>query len=306
MLKQITILITLFLVSHAAGPTGCTYDGTFHSTGVYTCVKGSYTAPLAYGSFSSPLAQRLKITSFTGSFTGQFSGFSSFSTGSFDVNYPASLEIECSSSGTLTLSSSSFTDMGYLQEVTIRYCAIASLASGMLSPFGTLNSLRIEGGSVTTYSADFLTGLTIEPVTTAPEPKGEFVIKDCTLAPTTVPTGAFDALTKARKIQVENTAITTLDSAAFSLTVAVTDLSLADNAITTLDNSIVNSLNGLSNLNLAGNPYDCSCTNLGVLEYASKNLIRTTGPICKTPASYESKISLKYFLKVNYAIYLFL
>lgn len=292
MLTEFVLLFAIVGLAFGAGPTGCSYDGTFHSTGVYTCVKGSYTAPLTYGSFSSPLAQRLKITSFTGSLTGQFSGFASFTT--LDANYPASLEIECSSAGTLTLTSSSFTDMGYLQEVVIRYCTISSLASGMFTPLGTLNSLRIEGGSVTTYSNDFLTGVTIEPVSAAPEPKGEFVIKDCTLSPTTLSAGVFDLLTTARKIRVENAGITTVDSAVFSLTVAVTDISLADNSITTLDNSLFSKLNALSNLNLAGNPYVCSCSAMGVVEYASKNQIRTTGPICDTPAAYKGKEIIYY------------
>ncbi|XP_052097379.1 slit homolog 1 protein-like [Mytilus californianus] len=185
--------------------------------------------------------------------------------------------------------------MGYLQEVTFSFCNIVSLTSGMLSPFGTLNSLRFEGGSIASYSSDFLTGLIVEPVTTTPEPKGELVIKDCTITPTSIPAGTFDALTTVKSIRVENAGVTAIDSSLYNLAVAVDDLSLADNSITTLDSAIFSSLKGLSDINLDGIPYDCSCTSLAFLQAVSQNSIRSAGPICNSPAAYQNKKATKYY-----------
>ncbi|VDI66219.1 Hypothetical predicted protein [Mytilus galloprovincialis] len=296
-INVLNVLLFLLLInfSSSAHPTGCSYDGTLTSTGLYTCDLGSYTAPLAYSSFSSPLPQRLKITGVTGTFTSQLSGFSSFSTGSFDANYPASLELECLSSNSLTLSSVSFTDMGYLQEVKFSFCNIVSLTSGMLSPFGTLNSLRFEGGSIASYSNSFLTGLIVEPVTSTPEPKGELVIRDCTITPTSIPAGTFDVLTTVKSIRVENAGVTAVDSSLYNLAVAVDDVSLADNSITTLDSAVFSSLKGLSDINLDGIPYDCTCSSLVFLQSLSQNSIRSAGPICNTPAAYQNKKATKYY-----------
>jgi hypothetical protein len=116
----------------------------------------------------------------------------------------------------LFLSTGTFTDMGYLQEVKFTHCNIASLTSNMLSNFGSLNSLMFEYGSIASYTADFLTGLTIEAQSVS-VPKGELVIKDCTISPTDIPAGLFDPLTAAKVIRIEHAGVTTINSAAFSL-----------------------------------------------------------------------------------------
>ena len=292
--KHVLLVVLVMLIgsSFGASPTGCSYDSSYSSTGIYTCIFGSYTEPLTYSAFSSPRPQRLKITNLSGSFPAggsAFSGFSSYSSGLFDVNYPASLELVCTGTGTLTLSTGTFTDMGYLQEVKFTHCNIASLTSNMLSNFGSLNSLMFEYGSIASYTADFLTGLTIEAQSVS-VPKGELVIKDCTISPTDIPAGLFDPLTAAKVIRIEHAGVTTINSAAFSLAVKLSYISLSDNSITTLDNNILTGLNSLSTLNLDGLAYDCTCSNLGLLTFASENSVNIpSGLICNTPATYQSK-----------------
>jgi hypothetical protein len=75
-----------------------------------------------------------------------------------------------------------------------------------------------EYGSIASYTADFLTGLTIEAQSVS-VPKGELVIKDCTISPTDIPAGLFDPLTAAKVIRIEHAGVTTINSAAFSLAV---------------------------------------------------------------------------------------
>lgn len=276
--------------SYGAHPTGCSYDSDYSKTGIYTCAFGSYTEPLSYGAFSNPYPQRLKITGLSGSFPAAgtaFSGFSGFSSANFDSNYPASLELVCSSS--ITLASSTFTGMSYLQEVKFSHCSITSLSNGMLGSFGNLNSLIFEYGGVGSYSTDFLTGVSIQ-TQSVPEPKGELVFKDFTLTPTSIPAGVFDAQTSAKSIRIENCGVTAIASTVFGQTTKLTQISITDNPLTTLDNDLFTGLNSLYSVDFNGIQYDCTCSTLGVLTFASDNSITLpSNLICNTPASFQSK-----------------
>ncbi|XP_052097361.1 uncharacterized protein LOC127732368 [Mytilus californianus] len=286
----------LFQIINGTSPTGCSYDSAFSSTGIYTCVFGSYTEPLTYSGFSSPLPQRLMITNLNGNLPASgsaFSGFSSFTSGLFDKNYPAYLDLVCTTSGSITLTTSTFTDMSYLQEVKFSYCNIVSLSNGMLGPFGSLNSLIFEHGSIASYSADFLTSVTIEPLAVA-EPTGELIIKDCSITPTTIPAGVFDGQTSIRTIKLDKAGVTAIDASAFSLTTQLNYISLVDNSITSLESNLFTSIKSLSSIDLGGLAYDCSCSNLDVLTYSNENSVKLPSDlICNTPASYQENKLLK-------------
>jgi len=144
---------------YGAAPTGCTLDETDASTGIYKCDMTSVTPPLAMSSFSSPNAQRLKLYNVNGNFVNKFSGFGSYDSSTQDTNYAASLEIECTSSGTLTLTSASFTDMSHIQVFKITNCAIAAIPSSAFSQFTNLDYFLISGGTIAGLDAGSLTSM---------------------------------------------------------------------------------------------------------------------------------------------------
>jgi hypothetical protein len=130
------------------------------------------------------------------------------------------------------------------------------------------------------------------------------VIKDCTISPTDIPAGLFDPLTAAKVIRIEHAGVTTINSAAFSLAVKLSYISLSDNSITTLDNNILTGLNSLSTLNLDGLAYDCTCSNLGLLTFASENSVNIpSGLICNTPAAFQSKYTYHICEILNVRVY---
>lgn len=292
---KMAALLTIFLATvyisgkvYAVQPTGCSYDSSDSSTGLYTCVWGSYSAPLAFTGFTDPYPQRLRLTGVTGSMgSNSFSGFSSFASNLLDLDYSASLEIVCSSGGTLSLAASTFTDMGYLQELVIRNCDVQTLPTSVFQNLGTLDTLRVEGGSMAALTNNVLTGLTIERLD-VPQPKGELVIKNSQVSGG-IPTGIFDGLTTTKSIILDNIGLTTVDNAYFSLTKAVTSLSLANSGITTVDYALISSLEGLTSLDLGGVLFDCTCDNLWILTYANTHSIELpSGILCNTPTDYQS------------------
>ncbi|VDI39017.1 Hypothetical predicted protein [Mytilus galloprovincialis] len=282
---------------YSAQPTGCTYDSTDASTGIYTCTFGSYTAPLTFTGFTDPYPQRLIINAVSGTLpTNTFSGFSSFAANLIDLDYAASLQVICSSGGTLTISQALFSSMSYLQELKISNCDIQSLPSSVFSNLVTLNSLWIEGGSMNTLASNILTGLSIEKLD-VPVPTAEFVIKNTVVSGNQIPVGMLDGQTLVKSIRFDNIGLTSVDDALFAQNTALTSLSLADNAgITKIETALISTLEGLSSLDLDGIPFECTCDNLWILTHATTNGIALpSGIICGTPAEYQNKKASKYY-----------
>ena len=285
-------LIYILLIRSVFGiqPTGCSYDSSDSSTGIYTCTWGSYTPPLTFNTFSDPYPQRLIIAGVSGTMTSgsSFSGFSSFASNLLDLDYSASLEIVCSSGGSLTISSGTFTDMGYLQELKISNCDIASLPSSVFTNIGTLDSLTIQGGSIASLAADSLTGLTITPLD-VPIPSAALVMKNTAITGNAIPVGMLNGLTAAKSVQLDNLGLTSIDNTLLSLNTALTSLSLANNGFTSIESALISTLDGLSSFDLGGLAFDCSCTNLWILTYATANRIALpSGIVCNSPTDYQS------------------
>ncbi|OWF35450.1 uncharacterized protein LOC110442951 [Mizuhopecten yessoensis] len=300
-MAAIILAVVLCVLSVPGGlgqtfPTGCAYDSTDASVGVYNCDFTAITPPLAYSAFSSPYPQRLRIYKVSGTITsgGLFSGFSSFSTADFDSNYVASLEIECVSNTDTTFEAGAFTDMGYLQGVTIKNCKIPTIAANAFSELNVLNYFRIEGGSIAALDSASFAGLNISKLS-VPDPSGDFTIKNCA-TPGTFPANMLDHLTVTKKFDFNNIGLTEVTTSTFSLNKAVTSIALSNNAITALADNVFSGLDGLSTVDMTGLQWACTCEALWFLEtFTTAGIDIVGGPVCSTPTDYTDKRSTAYY-----------
>lgn len=191
----------------------CTWTD-YGVTPIFECDFSLITLPLYYSQFT-PLPQRLKIFNVNGQLpynspTPSFTGWSSFTTGSIDSNYPVSLEIVCTSGGSLILFAGTFTDMSHVQEVKISNCLLAGgLPNNVFSDFVELDSLIIDGGSITGLNYGALSGLNISTNLNIPSPKGLFAMTNLEIDTTTFPAGFFYPIDMAHSIILDNIATPT-------------------------------------------------------------------------------------------------
>ncbi|KAJ8320464.1 hypothetical protein KUTeg_002051 [Tegillarca granosa] len=288
------IFVVCFLTfSESTVPSGCSYDST-DSVGIYTCDFSQLGFPLVYYGFS-PAPQRLKLKNINGNLpgSGTFSGFSSYSSASFDTNYASSLELECitSAAASLTITGTTFSGMGYVQQLKIKNCYTSSFPTSVFSNIIEVDSLIITGGTAAGLASDSFTGLSIKNLS-VPNSQSLFEMSNTVLPGGTLPANLLSGFTDVKQIVLDNVGLTSISASDLSSNTMLTYLSLKHNSFTTIPSDLFTGLDGLNLLDVTGIDWDCSCDNLWFLEYAITNGIEITeGVICNTPTSYLVKPS---------------
>ncbi|XP_061163140.1 leucine-rich repeat-containing protein 4C-like [Saccostrea echinata] len=296
-MSLISVLVVLAVCSRVYGnPQGCSYDS---SQLLHTCNARAWSLPLAFGTFS-PQPQRILLREVDGELpngtpTGPtFSGFSSISTASFDSNYAPELIIRCTSNGQLIITQAAFADMGWVEELTIEDCDILSLPVQVFSNFGNLNRFAIIGGSIDAMVGDSFTGMNVEKMTTVPDPRGEFVIKNSRLVSGGFAFGALFSQSNVTSVIIENANLKSIQTDMFYALQKMTYLSLSNNPFTYLPTDLFKGINSLTTVELYGIPWACTCTNIWPPSWLESNNITMNGDaVCGSPTAYENvKMSL--------------
>ncbi|XP_033764301.1 phospholipase A2 inhibitor-like isoform X1 [Pecten maximus] len=309
-IRTTLLFVLLSLCEYISGqsfPSGCSYSSATGTPGIFTCDFASVTLPLTFSTFSSPYPQRLVINNIDGQLpasspSASFSGFSSMSTANLDTNYPASLEVKCTTNGNLVLFAGTFSGLSYMQELKITNCIMSGgLPNNVFSDFGDLDSLIIDGGSISSLNADSLSGLNITKLS-IPNAMGMFAMTNLALSTNTFPSGFFYPLSKVKSIVLDNLATSSalsLPADTFTQNTMMETLSLSHNSLTSLPNNVLSTLGALNYLNLTGNNWECTCDNLWILTTISTKAIDVVGGIvCSSPSDYEDKRATTYYYNV--------
>lgn len=290
----VVVLMILIQYGQSTAPTGCTFDSS-DSVGIYTCDYTAVTLPLAYSGFS-PAPQRLVINKIEGTLGSgsTFSGFSSFSSASLDKNYIASLDLQCSTSAvvSLTIAAGTFTDMNWVQKLTITNCRIANLPADVFADFGQLDTLIITGGKIDAMDAGAFGNIDIGKLDLIPQAAGLLEFSNLEMPATTLTTGIFTSLVNVSHIKLDNIGLTAVVTTDFSSNTGLHTLTISNNAITTIPSGFFTGLDGIGIVDFSGTSWDCSCTNLWFLTFADTNGIEIQGGAnCGTPSTHASKFS---------------
>lgn len=282
-------LSLLSFVNGANFPSGCSYYDEMDSTHLYKCTFGTVSLPLTYSTFSDPLPQWIQIAKINGNINaGSFTGFDSYDTTKLSHDKNPTLQLFCTTGGSLNLQATSFNTLGYIQEVEISNCNV-NLPANVFSPFGTLNKLTIRGGTLTLNSATF-EGLTIEPIDQYTDPAGALIIKDLTISGG-FPTDVLKPLNKTKTIRIENVGLTSINDTVFSANSGLHTLSLKDNLILdTIPTTFFTGLDGLANFDQTSFQWTCTCDNVWWWPKSIVKNITIQGPaICSGPADVAGK-----------------
>ncbi|XP_061162751.1 SLIT and NTRK-like protein 5 [Saccostrea echinata] len=285
----------IIVVNGANFPTGCSYHDEVDSVHLYKCTFGSVTLPLTYSTFSDPLPQWIQITKINGNMNaGSFTGFGSYDTTKLSHDKNPTLQLFCTTGGSLNLQSTSFNTLGYIQEVEISNCNV-NLPANVFSPFGTLNRLTISGGTLTLNAATF-EGLTIAPIDKYADAAGELTIKDLTLSGG-FPANVFTPINQTRSIRVENVGLTSIAETVFSSNTGLHSLSLKGNSIVdTIPTTFFKGLDGLVIFDQTSFQWTCTCDNVWWWPKASlKNITIQGAAICSGPADVAGTLVGKYY-----------
>lgn len=279
------LFLTVVTYSNAATfPSGCSYHDLVGSVHLYKCTFGTVSLPLTYSGFSNPLPQWIQITKINGNMNaGSFTGFGSYNTAQLSHDKNPTLQLFCTTGGSLNLQATSFETMGYIQEVEISNCNV-NLPDNVFSPFGTLNKLTISGGTLTLNAGTF-SGLTIAPIDKYTDPAGALIIKDLTLSGG-FPSGVFSPINGTKTIRLENIGLTSINSSVFSTNIGLHTLSLKDNQIVdTIPTDFFDGLDGLVNFDQTSFLWTCTCDNVWWWPKSVKKGIAIHGAaICNAPA----------------------
>ncbi|CAC5391839.1 unnamed protein product [Mytilus coruscus] len=292
------ILILLYLPGVLSNPVGCSYDA---SNVLYTCNARYWSLPLVYSAFTVQ-PQRIVLEDVAGELPATapngptFSGFSSTNAALFDGRFSPSLQIMCFVNSDLIIFMDTFADFDWIDEVIITDCNILSLPVQVFAYFGDVNSFIIEGGSITNMVANSFQGLNVKKITSAPTLKGSFTIRNSQITSGQLAPGALFNINNATTIILENNHITTIGKDTFQGVPQLYNLTLSYNDITSIPESIFENLHALEHVTIWGVQWDCKCSNLWFLIYASNNNITFNGDIvCSTPAGYtNTRASLFY------------
>ena len=95
-------------------------------SGIYECIHGTVSLPMAETAFSSPVAQRVRLTKATGNLNTNIfaASFDTIDTSQFDTNWAATFEIKCEG-GSITLGQSTFARMSHIRDIKIVNCDIS-------------------------------------------------------------------------------------------------------------------------------------------------------------------------------------
>ncbi|XP_062567003.1 uncharacterized protein LOC134229302 [Saccostrea cucullata] len=277
----VIIGLSIGIVSSATAPSGCTYDTSTSSMGLYICDFASITLPLEYVNFSNPEPQRLVIYDVTGDISASqlFNGFSAFNYTAVNGDYTNYLEIGCKTGGTLQISSTTFTDLNFINEFKMVGCNFNNgLPSSAFSTFVELDSLTIEGGTIASTESDTFSGLNITKISGVPNPQGKLAIKNANVG-TNFSSGFFDLLPMVNAIDISGCGITTIDATTFPYNNKVSLLNLANSNLTTLPKTFLQNMTSLVEVDVSGIAWDCSCDNLWFLDHFSAYRMRMKGSI---------------------------
>lgn len=288
-------LVVLLILPHVnLNPTGCTYDA---STILYTCSARLWALPLTFTDFPVQ-PQRLLLKDVSGELPATapsgptFSGFNAINTASFDARYSPSLTIMCYVNGILIITKDAFSDLGWVEEMSIIDCDIASLPTAVFEHIGNVNSFTIEGGSISNMVAESFKGLNVQKIASAPTPKGEFIIRNSKMTSGQLASGALFMTNNASTVVLDNLSLTSISKTVFSGVPNLQTISLSSNSVSSLGNNLFSALSKLSNVNVWSTNWHCSCENLWFISYTKKNNITLDGDIiCASPSSYEGKTS---------------
>lgn len=95
-------------------------------TGLYECEYGSVSLPVSETSFTSPVAQRFRLTNLNGALTTNIfdTTFNSIDTAQFDTNWAPTLELKCASNSVLTLGQAAFANMDFIRDIKLINCGL--------------------------------------------------------------------------------------------------------------------------------------------------------------------------------------
>lgn len=283
------VLILSSLHLGAFNPTGCTYEA---STVLYTCSARLWSLPLNYNQFTVQ-PQRLLIKDVAGELPGTaptgptFAGFSAINTATFDKRFSPSLTIVCYANALLIITKAAFTDLGWVEEMKIIDCDIASLPTGVFEHIGDVNSFVITGGSISNMFAESFKGLNVRKMASAPTPKGEFIIRNSKITSGQLASGVLYSLNNASVVKLDNIFLTSISKTIFSGVKKLEKISLSTNNVSSLGNNLFAGLSSLSHVIIRNTNWHCTCETLWFIPYTKNNNISLDGDIvCSSPSTY--------------------
>lgn len=281
----------LFLVSSIfdstfGNPAGCSEKaGNYDSVRPVRCTK-SGTLSNTFSTFSW---QRLEVTEYqTGVSAGDFSGFSSASTASFDSSYPHSLTIVCKPGITsFTVAANAFSQFPNVQVLEFLNCPITSIPANAF-PGHYLDHLIFTGGKIGSIDANAFSGLNISKLSIPGAVGGITINSELTSG---LPEKVFDSLQSMEYLAIDEAKVSTITVGMVGNLTNLRYLNLRNNLITNITDGIFTNMKSLSYLDFEGNKFTCTCTDLWFLKYTAENHIHLLGgPLCETPASHNSKL----------------
>lgn len=298
------LLMTPTPVTSQTPPAGCFYTSATPHT--YECDL-RFAKPINYNNFQSSyrpqhlivynVDEQVDSTSFT--------NFNSWSSGHWDSNYDATLEITCLAGGGKlefnTGSNTAFSQMsGIYRNFQVTNCIIPELPTNAFTNLGTLNYLGISGGAIwAPINADALGGVVVRKDTSAVTPKGELALVDVDFPSNTFPTGFIASQVSLNKLTVQGSDLSTVPSDLISLMTNLTALDLDHNDFTSIPNNMFTGVNGITRVSFENVPFACSCDSLWWLEYFEENgMIIDSETICQTPSSYVGQRVQSYHAEV--------
>ncbi|XP_041377286.1 uncharacterized protein LOC121389702 [Gigantopelta aegis] len=284
-------------------PPGCSY-----ASDIFTC-NYRFALPLDANLFD-PKPQRLKIIEINGLISSaDLINFDTMMVMTFNPLYAASLEIRCTQGGggILTFTQTSFSGFGWVKEVMVVDCEFTHIPEGAFTNFGSLNSLRFEGGNIDNLHSGALKGMNLVKDFGAPVPKGEFIMINTKLVAGGIPVSLFANSGNVTSIKLCNTRIRVLQANVFSGLSKLAYLALSDNTFTYLKAGVFHSGLALVSIEMAHIDWLCSCSNLWFMRFADSNNIKLSGEIfCALPDEWKDKGICVNILELCMAVLVFL
>lgn len=274
----------------AAQPTGCSYSTETGSRGLYTCDFAVMSLPVTYSAFTNPIPQRIKIRNINGNFpvsspTKSFNGFGSYSTASHDSDFTSYVQLECSTGnpgGQVIISSGTFWQMTYLEELHIKNCRLTNgLPEYVFADIKSLHILTIEGGSIAATSGNSMADFNITVSSALINSRGVLNFTNVALTGGAITSGFFYPLTTVDTIILDNNGLTTVDTSMFSQNTRLRQLFIRNNPITSIPNNMFSGLDALTFVELSGMSLTCSCENVWFIKHFNDNNITLgDGALC--------------------------
>ncbi|XP_069107228.1 uncharacterized protein [Argopecten irradians] len=279
-------------------PQACTYT---EDTKSYECNAHNWALPLQLTQFNYT-PQVLSLVQVNGELPSAapsgptFEGFDGIDNSTFDPNYVPSLHIRCAAAGQLILTSGSFANMSYVQELRFFACQVLNLPDSVFSEFIELNYLSFDGGSVSNVGFDVFSGLDIYPLT-VPNPMGALAFRNAQITSAGLPNGALYNLENITKIIIENAALRVLQPDMFKRSTKLTHISLDRNPFTKISDGLFADLSALTVVSMRGISWECTCPQMWFEDYLAENNITLLGDIvCDSPTDFQGKRAKQYDL----------